>query len=179
MIKDTVESFGGISRLFHWVVALMVLGMLMGGLILDILPGGGFRSLIVGLHKSTGVTILLLTALRLGWRYVNPRPRDLGANALENQLGRLMHIFLYVLLFLQPTFGILMSQSFGSPVRVFGLFTLPTIVGRSDAVGSVFHQMHTVTALLLAICVGIHIAAAVKHHYIDRDRTLLRMISGK
>ena len=57
---------------------------------------------------------------RLWWRYINPRPRDLGPNAFENQLGRLMHVFLYVLVLLQPIFGILMSQAFGSPVRVFG-----------------------------------------------------------
>jgi cytochrome b561 len=179
MLKDTVESFGLVSRLFHWVVAVMVLGMLAGGLLLGFLPGGGFKSLIVGLHKSTGVVILALMALRIGWRYVNPRPRDLGPNEFENQLGRLLHIFLYVLVTLQPIFGILMSQAFGSPVRVFGLFTLPSVIGRSDAAGAVFSRMHTITAILIAAAVAVHIAAALKHHYIDRDRTLTRMISGK
>mgnify|MGYP000259458054 CR=1 FL=1 len=179
MLKDTVESFGWVSRLFHWVIALMVLGMLAGGLLLGFLPGGGFKSLIVGLHKSTGAAILVLMIFRLWWRYINPRPRDLGPNAFENQLGRLMHVFLYVLVLLQPIFGILMSQAFGSPVRVFGLFTLPSIIGRSDAAGAVFSQMHTITAVLLAIAVAVHIAAALKHHYVDQDRTLMRMISGK
>lgn len=179
MYKNTDESFGLISRLFHWIIALMVLGMLLGGLILGFLPGGSFKSLVMSLHKSTGVVILLLMVLRLWWKYINPKPRDLGPSEFENQLGRLMHIFLYILLFLQPLSGILMSQAFGYPVKVFGLFTLPVLIGKSPAAGSVFSQVHTVTALLLTICVVIHAAAAIKHHYIDGDRTLMRMISGK
>lgn len=179
MIKDTVESFGLVSRLFHWVVAVMVVGMFLGGLFAGVLPRGDFKSLVVGLHKATGVALLLLMTLRLGWRFANPRPRDLGPNAFENQLGRLMHIFLYILVFLQPLFGILMSQFFGSPVSVFGLFTLPDLLPKNPAVGSVFSQMHSITALLLAISVAIHAAAALKHHFIDRDRTLIRMISGR
>lgn len=179
MYRNTDESFGLVSRLFHWVIFLMVVGMLIGGAVLEDLPGGAFKSLVMGLHKSTGVAILLLMILRLWWRYVNPRPRDLGPSAFENQLGRLMHIFLYVLLFLQPIFGILMSQAFGHSVTFFGLFTLPTLMGRNPGAGSVFSEMHEVTALLLTICVVIHAAAAVKHHYIDRDRTLMRMIFGK
>lgn len=179
MIKDTVESFGLVSRLFHWVVAVMVVGMLLGGLSAGFLPRGDFRSLVVGLHKSTGVTLLLLMMMRLGWRFANPRPRDLGPNTFENQLGRLMHIFLYILVFLQPLFGILMSQFFGSAVSVFGLFTLPALLPKNPAVGSVFSRMHSINALLLAVAVAIHAAAALKHHFIDRDRTLMRMISGK
>ena len=179
MYKNTDESFGLVSRLFHWVIFLMVVGMLIGGAVLEDLPRGTFKSLIMGLHKSTGVVILLIMVLRLWWKYVNPKPRDLGPSAFENQLGRLMHIFLYILLILQPLFGILMSQAFGSPVKVFGLFTLPTLMPKSPGAGSVFSEMHSVTALVLAICVVIHAAAAVKHHYIDRDRTLMRMIFGK
>ena len=179
MVKDTVDSFSLVSRMFHWVIALMVLGMLLAGLFAGFLPGGNFKSLVVGLHRSTGFVILVLMALRLWWRSVNPRPKDLGPNAFENQIGRLMHIFLYILVFLQPLFGILMSQAFGSQVSVFGLFTLPAVLPKNPAVGSVFSQMHSITALLLAISVAIHAAAALKHHYIDRDRTLVRMISGK
>ncbi|WP_373498282.1 cytochrome b [Desulfococcus sp.] len=179
MVKDTVDSFSLVSRLFHWVIALMVVGMLLGGLFVGFLPRGAFKSLVVDLHRSTGFVILVLMALRLWWRSVNPRPKDLGPNAFENQIGRLMHIFLYILVFLQPLFGILMSQAFGSQVSVFGLFTLPAVLPKNPAVGSVFSQMHSITALLLAISVAIHAAAALKHHYIDRDRTLVRMISGK
>lgn len=179
MYKNTVDSFGSVERLFHWGIFLLVAGMLIAGATLNLLPRGDFKSFVIMMHKSTGFTILVLMAIRLWWRIINPMPKALGPNEFENQLGRLMHIFLYILLFLQPIWGILMSQAFGSPVTIFGLFTLPTILGKNPAVGRVFSEMHTVTAILLTIAVLIHAGAGLKHHFINRDRTLLRMMFGK
>ncbi len=151
MYKNTDESFGIIARLFHWLIFLMVVGMLIAGYIMGSLPNGTVKSLIVGLHKSTGVVLLLLVLLRLCWRFINPKPRDLGANLFENKLGHLMHVFLYMLLILQPISGIAMSQLFGYPVQVYGLFTLPAFFGKNPGLGKIFSDAHSVIATVLAI----------------------------
>ena len=76
-----------------------------------------------------------------------------------------MHIFLYILLILQPITGIVMSQLSGYPVKVYGLFTLPDFFGKNPALGKVFSEAHSVIATVLAISIVIHVAAALKHHY--------------
>jgi cytochrome b561 len=179
MYKNTDESFGIIARLFHWLIFLTVVGMLIAGGSLDSLPNGSVKALVIGLHKSTGVVLLLLVLMRLFWRFINPKPRDLGGNQFENKLGHLMHIFLYILLILQPITGIVMSQLAGYPVKVYGLFSLPDFFGKNPSLGKAFGEAHSVIAAILTISIVIHVAAALKHHFIDRDRTLMRMIIGK
>jgi cytochrome b561 len=179
MLMNTRDQFGLIARLLHWLIAVLVIGMLMGGTTLLLLPSGGIKSFVIGVHKSIGVTILILMIVRLIWRVCNSQPRDLNDAPLFNYLARLVHVVLYVLLFLQPLVGIAMSQAFGFPVSVFGLFTLPRLVWHSATLGSFLLEVHDVTAVLLTAVILLHVAAAFKHHLIDRDRTLMRMIEGK
>jgi cytochrome b561 len=89
-----------------------------------------------------------------------------------------VHIFLYVLLMLQPLLGILMSQAYGYPVSVFGMVNLPPLVWQSPSLGNILREAHGVTAILLAVFIAIHVAAALKHHFVDRDGTLMRMLNG-
>ncbi|WP_372683746.1 cytochrome b, partial [Desulfosarcina sp.] len=129
-------------------------------------------------HKSIGVVILVLMVGRIAWRRANPQPRDLGSIPVLNYIAHLVHIFLYVLLLLQPLVGILMSQAYGYPVSVFGIFRLPPLVWQSSSLGNFLREAHGVTAALLATFIVIHVAAALKHHFVDRDRTLRRMLFG-
>jgi cytochrome b561 len=178
MIMNTRHQYGIISRGLHWLIFILVLGLLLVGVTLDFLPDGVLKGFVTNLHKSFGVMLWLLMAGRLVWRSYNPRPMPLSRHALENYLAEVVHVFLYVLLLLQPLVGILMSQAFGYPVKVFGLFALPTIVWQSPQLGRFLLQCHTVIAVLLTVTIGVHVGAAMKHHFIDRDRTLLRMLTG-
>ena len=178
MLMNTREGYGLIARLFHWLIFALVLGMLVGGVLLSSLPSGDFRAFVVAAHKSTGVVVMLLMIVRLVWRIYNPRPRDLGEGPVLNYIARVVHIWLYVLLFLQPLSGILMSQAYGYPVVVFGAFTLPPLIWKSPAIGSTWSAIHGVTAMILFLVIVIHAAAALKHHFIDRDQTLMRMLKG-
>lgn len=178
MLMNTREGYGLVARLLHWIIFVLVIGMLLGGGLLACLPSGGFRAFLVSAHKSTGVIVLLLMIGRLLWRITNPRPRALGHMAVENYIAHVVHIWLYVLLFLQPLSGILMSQAYGYPVVVFGGVQLPPLIWHSPALGGIFGEIHAVTAIVLTITIAIHAAAAIKHHWIDRDRTLLRMLKG-
>jgi cytochrome b561 len=98
---------------------------------------------------------------------------------MENKLGHTMHIFLYILLLSQPTIGILMSQSFGYPVYPFGLFKVPTFIRDNISLGKILLEIHETIWVVLGISVAVHAAAALKHHFIEKNRTLVRMIFGK
>jgi cytochrome b561 len=179
MLMNTRDAYGVVARLLHWLIALLVFGMLLFGVVLANLPSGGFRSFVMAGHKSTGVLVLLLMIGRLLWRVYNPRPRDLSDIPVLNFTAYVLHVWLYVLLFLQPLSGILMSQAYGYPVVVFGIFTLPPLIWHSPSLGGVFSQIHEMTAMVLVLTVAVHAAAALKHHFIDRDRTLMRMLKGR
>lgn len=178
MFKNTRDRYGLIARLLHWLIAALAIGMLLGGSLLSILPSGGLRAVAISGHKSIGVVILLLMLVRIAWRRINPQPRDLGNIPVLNYIARVVHIFLYVLLLLQPLVGILMSQAYGYPVTVFGIFKLPPLVWHSLSLGNLLREVHGVTAALLAAFIFIHVAAALKHHVVDGDRTLMRMLKG-
>ena len=179
MLKNTLDSYGLIARLFHWIIFLMVVGVIIGGNIAADLPQGPGKSVMTDMHKSFGFTVLVLVVLRLLWRLANPRPRDLGASLFQNRLGHYMHFFLYILLLTQPIVGILMSQSFGHPVYPFDLFELPTFVNENVRLGKMLLEIHETLWVVLAISVGIHALAALKHHFIEKNRTLMRMIRGQ
>lgn len=179
MLKNTTDRYGLIARLFHWIVFLMVIGAVAGGLAVEDMPSGPEKFYMISMHKSFGFTILVLVLLRLLWRAANPRPRDLGTSRFQNALGHAMHVFLYLLLLSQPITGMLMSQSFGHPVYPFDLFQVPTVVNENIRLAKILLEIHETQWVVLAIAVGIHAAAALKHHFIDKNRTLLRMILGR
>jgi cytochrome b561 len=178
MLMNTRDRYGWGSRLLHWLIFALVAGMLIGGAALSLLPAGGFKIMVIAAHKSIGVAILLLMIARLLWRRYNPLPRDLGQNPVLNYAAHVLHVCLYVLLLLQPLAGILMSQAHGYPVSFFGL-ELPPLIWQSPVLAGFFNKVHSATAALLAVAIAIHTAAGLKHHYIDRDRTLMRMIKGR
>ncbi len=179
MFNNTRDQYGLISRLLHWLVFALVSGMLIGGFMLHFLPSGGIKAVVLSVHKSIGLVILLLMLTRLLWRCYTPQPRDLGENLMLNYIAHVLHVCLYVLLLLQPVAGILMSQAHGYPVAVLGLFELPPIICQSPLLADFFRKVHGVIAVWLTMSIAIHVAAALKHHFIDHDRTLTRMIRGR
>jgi len=178
MIKNTREEYGLVSRLLHWLTFFVVAGMLAGGLLLGVLPDGSIKSIVVSAHKSFGVLVFFLMVVRLLWRLANPRPRFLGSHLVLRYISEVLHVCLYALLLIQPLAGILMSQAYGYPVVGFGVIEVPTMVWHSPSLGGIFSQIHSVTAIILAAVIVVHAAAALKHHYIDGDRTLIRMLKG-
>jgi cytochrome b561 len=179
MLKNTREEYGLVSRLLHWLTFLIVAGMLAGGTLLGVLPDGGIKSIVVSAHKSFGVLVFFLMVVRLFWRLANPRPRFLGTHLVLRYVSEVLHVCLYVLLLIQPLAGILMSQAYGYPVVVFGWIQIPTLVWHSPSLGGIFSQIHSATAMILVTAIVVHAAAALKHHYIDGDRTLIRMLKDR
>ena len=127
-------------------------------------------------HKSIGVILFLLTLLRLMWRYISITPEQLNAHALwEIKAARISHTLLYILLFSVMLTGYLISTADGRAVDVFNIFSIPASVYGIDKQEDIAGEIHFALALTLVSISLIHAMAALKHHFIDRDRTLKRM----
>lgn len=176
-IRNTRERWGAVSQLLHWLIVALIALQAALGLTGLLLPLGVEKLATLARHKSIGITILGLATLRLLWRWINPTPA-LPANLKPHErfLARFTHAALYVLLFAMPLTGWTMSSARGFPVSWFNLFELPDLVPKSQGLYDTLVATHAVLACALAIVVALHIAGAVKHHFVLRDDTLRRML---
>lgn len=177
-LRNDTEHYGLVAVLLHWLVALAVFGLFGLGLWMTGLGyyDPWYRSG-PALHKSIGVLLFLLMLARLGWRVYSPPPPPLPEHGLlERAAAMTVQLWLYLLLFALMLSGYLISTADGRPVEVFGLFSVPAtltaIPQQEDLAGAV----HWYLALFLMALVAVHVAAALKHHFIDRDRTLRRIL---
>lgn len=183
-LLNTTRSWGWPAKALHWAIAVLVavqlgVGLAMVWLVTDL----GRRFELYQLHKSLGVLVLTLVVVRLGWRCANPILPTLpaGLSVLERRLAGLTHRGLYLLLFLLPLTGWIMASAspLGIPTIVFGLFRLPDAVGPNANLEDLMKVAHGLLAVLLLLLTGLHVAAAVKHHFVLRDEVLLRMLPGR
>lgn len=178
-LKNTAERYGAVTKFFHWLLFLLLLGAMVAGNINADMPDGPEKLDAVVLHKAFGVLILLLALLRLGWRLINPLPRDLAVG-WQQIVSVWVHRLLYVLMFAQPISGILMSQAAGYPVSFFGLFDVPMVIAENEALAKgVLHECHEWIWRVLALIVIIHALAAFYHHFVAKNDVLRRMGFGK
>ncbi|HSM20757.1 MAG TPA: cytochrome b, partial [Rubrivivax sp.] len=127
-------------------------------------------------HKWAGVTILVLSALRLAWRLTHRPPAAAPMPAWQLRASRAAHTALYVLFFAVPLAGWAYSSAAGFPVVWFGVLPLPDFVGPDRALSETLKPVHQWLAYALAATVALHVTAALKHHFLDRDGLLLRMM---
>jgi cytochrome b561 len=160
---------------FHWAIAALVLFNLGVGLFHDGLPR---EWKVMALHKSVGVTILVLTLGRIAWRLAHKPPRlpDLMP-AWEKTVAKAVHFILYALLLILPLTGWLMSSNPAKPrpFSWFYLFEVP-VLPATPAIASGSHELHELLGYLMTALVLIHIAAALRHHLLLRDKALARML---
>lgn len=178
MLFNSKDSYGAIAKVFHWVMALIILGLVFVGLYMVTLPYTPQKVEIYVLHKSFGFLVLFLVLARLFWRFINikPSPHD-NHKKWEVVLAKLAHVFLYVAMIGMPLSGWLMSSAGEYPVPFFGL-TMPDIVSKNPDLAKAMGAAHSVLAYMLIIAIGLHAMGAFKHYFIDRDTTLKRMILG-
>lgn len=179
-LKNTETSYGTLAIAMHWVAAIAIFGLFALGLwMVELDYYDAWYKKGPDLHRSIGVLLLLLMALRFVWRWINPRPKDLDESAVEaNKLAHLIHLGLYAFAFAIMITGYLISTAEGQGVTVFGLFELPaTITGGKDQADNA-GLIHLVLAITLISLAGLHALAALKHHFVDRDNTLRRMITS-
>lgn len=170
------EKYNRGAIALHWLTAALVVANLLLGPSMVALPISPRKLHWYLIHKSIGITIFLLTSLRVAWRAIRPHPEPVPMPSWQRRAARASHALLYVLLFAIPTSGWLYSSATGVQVVYLGIVTLPDLVGKDKALGDALRLVHISLNSLLFAVVCIHVAAAIKHHFIDRDDALIRML---
>jgi cytochrome b561 len=167
--------YSGPAIVLHWLLAIALFGIFALGVYMVDLPISPERLRLFNWHKWAGITILALSLLRLGWRLTHAPPPDLPMPAWQRRLAHLSHRTMYALFLVVPLVGWAYSSATGFQVVVFGVLPLPDFVPKSKPLAEVLETAHATLAWLLAGLVVVHVAASIKHAFVDRDGLLGRM----
>ena len=172
------ERYTRTAIVVHWLIALLIVGTFTMGLVMTDIPGITPTKLkYYSWHKWAGVTVLTLATLRLLWRLTHRAPAyPPSMPDWQKSAANALHGLLYVLMFAVPLSGYFYSLSAGVPVVWFGLFQLPVLIDASPELKPVLKGLHFWLNMGLAGCVALHIAAALKHQFVDRDGIVKRML---
>lgn len=178
---DTREKLSAKSVGLHWLIAAGMIGMTVFGLILEDMPRSDGKSALIQIHKSIGVIVLVFAVWRIVWRARQGMPDHVGIyTALEQKLARLTHAFLLAATVLLPLSGILLSVGSARPIGIFGIPFVPQLLAeKNELLAKAGHASHAVLGKLLIVAVMLHLAGALKHHLVDRDGTLRRMLGAR
>lgn len=175
--RNTSARYGLVSVLLHWLVALAVFGLFgLGFWMVGLSYYDPWRQSAPDLHKSIGIVLFAVMLLRVLWRVLNPTPAALSSHGpLTRLASKLGHGALYLGLFGVMISGYLISTADGRGIDVFGLFSVPAALTGIPQQEDIAGAIHEYLAWSLVIFAVLHGLAALKHHFIDRDSTLLRM----
>ena len=177
-LKNTADRWGGVSKTLHWLIALLILALGIVGLLMGELPKTPKYFWVYTAHKSIGISVLALVALRLLWRLHAGAPKPVpGTPSWQERMASATHWLLYVLMFAIPLAGWLYDSASGlRPFKLFGLFEMPKLVAPSEQAAQLSHALHEWGFWALILLVLAHAGAALYHHVHQRDATLARML---
>ncbi|MDA3807878.1 MAG: cytochrome b [Thiomicrorhabdus sp.] len=175
-LKNSEQNYGIVSRANHWLSTFIFIGLLTIGLYMTGLEKGDDRQALYALHKSMGIALFGLMLLRLAWLKLSPNPEQLSKNKFEHILGHAVKGLLYLAMLGMPISGWIMSNSGGHEVSFFNMFALPTLMGEHEMTHEISEFIHSTFGFVLIAIVLLHIAGALKHHFVYKDVTLLRMV---
>lgn len=183
-MNSTVKSqhYSRVAMALHWVIAVLIIGQLAGGLFftnLSFATHAELRISITQYHKAIGLTVLVLSIVRLIWR-LSHRPPALpnGMSRFERLAAKATHSLFYVLIIGIPLTGWMMVSAYKNPISYFGLFDwpkIPGVLGNNDF-GEIMHEFHEYMAYAAIALIVLHIGAALKHHFINQDNVLAHML---
>ncbi len=176
--RNSLLRYGSVAQFLHWSVVLLLAAQVTLGKIADGLPLGIERLAMMSRHKSLGITILGIAVLRLAWRAFDAPPTPPPMPRWQLLAARFSHWGLYALLFALPLSGWLMSSAANRPVSWWGFLQLPDFVAPDAGLKEIFEEIHELLVNVLFALVALHVAAAIKHQFLDRDGLLLRMLPG-
>ena len=179
-LRNTDQGWGWPAKLLHWLVAILVVGMIaLGVVMVDIVQDLDLQYRLFQLHKSIGLTILALMLLRIGWRLANPTPDEPGTmRRWEVVAARLTHWAFYALLIAMPVTGFLTAASspLGIPTVVFGVIPVPHPLAPDKELSETLAFVHENLARVLLALFVVHVGAALRHHLLLHDEILTRML---
>jgi cytochrome b561 len=174
------QRYHSVSIILHWVLGAALVAIFLFGTYMSDLPFSPERLKLFNWHKWAGISILLLSALRLLWRLKHPAPAlpakiERAMPAWQLKAHQLTHVALYALFFVVPLVGWAYTSAAGFPVVLFGVIQLPDWVSADKALAAVIKPWHQISAFALAGLVVLHVGAALKHQFVDKDGLLQRM----
>ncbi len=168
------------AKTLHWLMSLVIFSMLALGFYMSDLPLSPEKLKLYSWHKWAGVTLFLLVIIRLGWRITHTPP------AMPDQMPQLQrraayafHFLLYLLMFIIPLSGWLMSSAKGYQTVWFGVLPIPDLIPKNKMVGDSLQELHEALNTLLIGVLIIHVVAALKHHFFDKDDILKQMLPSR
>jgi cytochrome b561 len=181
MIRNTTSSWGGVSRWFHWILGITIIGMLAYGWWMNHIPARADRLFYRSIHADIGYLVLLLMVVRLIWRSINPEPAlPSDTSRWQRIAARVSHWMLYVVTITVAMLGWAHSGAHTPDYASwFGLFRVPQITSPDKAAAQAYEDRHILFAYVLLALIVIHIAAAAWHHFVKRDRVAARMLDGE
>jgi cytochrome b561 len=173
-----IEAYGPVARAVHWTVAALAVVVVALGWAMTSAPrSGDSRELLLSLHRSIGLLILAFMVFRVLWRLTHPPPPlPTGFPRLEAAAAHADHALLYIVFLVMPLTGLLNAAAAGHPVSVFGLFTIPPLLREDPILAQVAVATHLVGQFIVYALVAIHVAAALTHRFVRRNRILDRML---
>jgi cytochrome b561 len=176
-LRNTPDRWGPVSKLLHWAIVLLIAWLAWLGLTMVDMPPTPAKINAYALHKSLGLTLLGLVAIRLAWRLFAGAPEAVaGTPGWQERIARITHAALYVLMFAMPLSGWLFNSASGYPLQWFKRFNLPSIASRNEGLADLAIGVHEYGFWLLILLVLAHAGAAFYHHIFQGDDTLRRML---
>lgn len=172
-----VQRHHPVQRGLHWLLALALIGQGIFGLYMVTMENSPQKIEFYNLHKSVGLTILLLVLLRLLWRWRHPAPPlPDHMPGWEKLAARTSHVLLYILMLAMPATGLMIGFASGLPTVIYGLFNLPSPIPANEDLMHSMSAIHFYLAAALLLVVLVHAAAALRHHFVLKDDVLRRML---
>lgn len=175
----TEAAYTPVARIMHWVTAVLVLANIPIGIVMTNAEGGPLQDFLFRLHESIGALLIPIVVYRLVYRLTHrPLPLPPEIPAIQRLAAEGLHWALYVLLIVQPIIGWVATSSFRAPILVFWLFELPPIWPENRAFSDQVSDLHAAIGFIIGVLVCAHIGAALFHHFVRKDRVLMRMVTG-
>lgn len=176
LLVNTRERYGLVAIALHWLIAVTIIALFVLGLwMVELDYYDAWYRRAPAIHKAVGVLLFLAVLLRMVWHWSSPRPQSLGKD-YEIVIARWVHRLLLVLPLFVMFSGYLISTADGSSVDVFSLFRVPPVISNLEGQEDIAGDVHLVLAIILIVIAALHMLAALRHHFIDRDATLRRML---
>lgn len=173
----TPTRFGSVAIALHWLVVALIIASWALGLYMVDLSFSPQKLKFVSWHKWLGVTIFITALCRVAWRCTHPVPPPPDSiSSWQRAAMGVSHLLLYLLIIVIPITGWLFSSASGIPTVYLGWVQIPDLVARDKLFAELLRQAHVSLNLMLFVIVCVHVAAALKHHFFDRDDVLARML---
>ncbi len=173
-----ITTYDPMMRMLHLIMALAMITLLGMGLYMSDLEPSPAKWQIYGIHKAIGMLVLAFVIFRIFWRSTHAVPAPLvSQKKWEIMLAKLVHVLLYAGMLLMPISGYVMSAAGGHAISIFGLMDVPLLIEKNEDLGKIAKEAHEIGGNLVIGAIALHFLGALKHHFIDKDKTLSRMFA--